>query len=136
MCALGTFTDPEVAHVGLTEVQAKERHGGRVQAATWPMDQTDRWLTEGDSPGFIKVVYLPNGKLLGVTVVASRAGEMVQEWTLALDQGLNLSHMAEPIPIYPTYSLASQQLASELRVDQLLGGLMGKILRKYTRVMG
>ena len=131
-----TFTDPEVAHVGLTEAQARDRHGDKVQAATWPLDQTDRWVTEGDSPGFLKVVHLPNGKLLGVTIVAARAGEMIQEWTLALDQGLKLSHMAESIHIYPTYSLASQQLASKLRVAQLLNGTMGKILRKYARMVG
>ena len=131
-----TFTDPEVAHVGLSEAQAKERHGGKVLSAAWPMDQTDRWLTEGDSPGFLKVVYLPNGKLLGVTVAASRAGEMIQEWVLALEQGLKLSQMAESIHVYPTYSMASQQLASELRVKQLLSGLMGKIVRKYARAMG
>ena len=131
-----TFTDPEVAHVGMTESQARERHGGKVLAATWPMHQTDRWLTEGDSPGFLKLVHLPNGKLLGVTVVASRAGEMVQEWALALDQGLKLSHMAESLHIYPTYSLASQQLASKLRVDQLLSGVVGKIVRKYAQMVG
>ena len=131
-----TFTDPEVAHVGLTEDQARERHGDKVQAAIWPMDQTDRWVTEGDSPGFLKVVHLPNGKLLGVTIVSARAGEMVQEWTLALDQGLKLSHMAESIHIYPTYAFASQQLASKLRVEQLLSGTLGKILRKYVRMMG
>jgi len=131
-----TFTDPEVAHVDMTEEQAKERHGDNVQAANWPMDQTDRWITEGDSPGFLKVVYLPNGKLLGATIVAARAGEMIQEWVLALDQGLKLAHMAESIHIYPTYSLASQQLASKLRVEQLLSGAMGKILRRYARRRG
>ena len=131
-----TFTDPEVAHVGLTEEQAKERPGDKVQAANWPMDQTDRWITEGDSPGFLKVVHLPNGKLLGVTIVAPRAGEMIQEWVLALDQGLKLVHMAESIHIYPTYSLASQQLASKLRVEQLLSGAMGKFVRKYARMVG
>lgn len=131
-----TFTDPEVAHVGLTESQARERHGGKVLAATWPMDRTDRWQTEGDSPGFLKLVYRPNGKLLGVTIVAARAGEMIQEWALALDQGLELSHMAESLHIYPTYSLASQQLASKLRVDQLLSGAMGNMVRKYAQMVG
>ncbi|PKB71171.1 MAG: hypothetical protein BZY87_06790 [SAR202 cluster bacterium Io17-Chloro-G6] len=131
-----TFTDPEVAHVGLSESQARERYGGKVEAAIWPMEQTDRWLTDGDSPGFLKVVYLPNGKLLGATVVAARAGEMVQEWVLALDQGLKLSHMAESIHVYPTYSLASQQLASKLRVEQLLSGTVGKFVRKYARMFG
>ena len=131
-----TFTDPEVAHAGLTESLARERHGDKVLAATWPMDQTDRWLTEGDSPGFLKLVYLPNGKLLGVTIVASRAGEMVQEWALALDRGLKLAHIAESLHIYPTLSLASQQLASKLRVDQLLSGTVGKMMRGYARMVG
>ena len=79
------------------------------------------------------MLHLPNGKLLGVTIVAARAGEMLQEWSLALDQGLKLSHMAESLHIYPTYSLASQQLASKLKVDQLLSGTMGKFVKKYAR---
>ena len=128
-----TFTDPEVAHVGLTEEQARAQHGGKVQATTWPMEQTDRWIAEGDSPGFLKVVHQPNGKILGATVVASRAGEVIQEWALALDQGLKLSHMAESMHIYPTYGMASQQLAVRLRLKQMLEGTMGKFLRKYAR---
>jgi pyruvate/2-oxoglutarate dehydrogenase complex dihydrolipoamide dehydrogenase (E3) component len=66
-----TFTDPEVAHVGLTESQAREKHGEKVELAVWPLEQVDRWITEGDSPGFLKVVHLPKGKLLGVTIVAA-----------------------------------------------------------------
>ncbi len=97
------------------------------------MEQVDRRITEGDSPGFLKVLHLPNGKLLGVTIVTARAGEMLQEWSLALDQGLKLSHMAESLHIYPTYSLASQQLASKLKIDQLLRGAMGKFVKKYAR---
>ena len=131
-----TFTDPEVAHVGLTEEQAKDRHGENVEASTWPMGQTDRWLIEGDSPGFLKVVHLPNGKLLGVTIVASRAGEMIQEWALALDQGLKLAHMAQSIHVYPTYAMASQQLASKLTVEQMLGSTVGRFLRKYAGKFG
>ncbi len=126
-----TFTDPEVAHVGLTEAQAREKYGDKACAATWPMDQVDRWITEGDSPGFLKVVHLQGGKLLGATIVAPRAGEMLHEWSLALDQGLKLSHMAESLHIYPTYSIATQQLASKLRVEHLLSGKIGKFLKKF-----
>ncbi|MBT99220.1 MAG: pyridine nucleotide-disulfide oxidoreductase [Dehalococcoidia bacterium] len=125
-----TFTEPEVAHVGLTESQAREKYDDKTQVATWQMGQVDRWITEGDSPGFLKVVHLRSGKLLGVTIVASRAGEMLHEWTLAMDQGLKLSHMAESIHIYPTYSLATQQLASKLKVDHLLSGKIGNFLKK------
>ena len=69
-----TFTDPEVAHVGLTESKARGRYEDKAEAAIWPMDQTDRWVAEGDTAGFLKVVHLSNGKLLGVTIVAPRAG--------------------------------------------------------------
>ncbi|MQF94391.1 MAG: NAD(P)/FAD-dependent oxidoreductase [SAR202 cluster bacterium] len=131
-----TFTDPEVAHVGLTESQAVQRYGTKAAEATWPLEQTDRWLTEEDSPGLLKIVHLPNGKLLGVTIVAARAGEMVQEWVLALDQGLKLSHIADSMHAYPTYSMAAQQVASKLVVDRLLGGAMGKLLRKWARRVG
>ena len=131
-----TFTEPEVAHVGLTESQAVQRYGTKAATATWPLEQTDRWLTEGDSPGLLKIVHLPNGKLLGVTIVAARAGEMVQEWVLALDQGLKLPHIAHSMHAYPTYSMAAQQVASKLVVDRLLGGAMGKLLRKWARRMG
>ena len=79
------------------------------------------------------MLHLPNGKLLGVTIVTARAGEMLQEWSLALDQGLKVSHMVESLHIYPTYSLASQQLTSKLKIDQLLRGAMGKFVKKYAR---
>ena len=79
----------------------------------------------------MKVVHLPNGKILGATIVASRAGEMIQEWALAIDNGLKLKHMAESLHVYPTYSIATQQLAWELRVDQVLGGMIGKIMRRF-----
>jgi len=69
-----TFTDPEVAHVGLTESKARGRYEDKVEAAIWPMGQTDRWVAEGDTAGFLKMVHLSNGKLLGVTIVAPRAG--------------------------------------------------------------
>ena len=61
---------------------------------------------------------------------------MIQEWTLALDRGLKLAHMTESIHIYQSYSLASQELESKLRVDQMLGGALGRLIRKYVRMVG
>ena len=65
--------------------------------------------------------------------MAALAGEMLQEWSLALDHGLKLFHMAETLHIYPTYSLALQQLPSKLKVDQPLSRAMGKVVMKYAR---
>jgi pyruvate/2-oxoglutarate dehydrogenase complex dihydrolipoamide dehydrogenase (E3) component len=128
-----TFTDPEVAHVGLTESQARERYGPKAVVSDLPMNRVDRAVIDGDAAGFIKLVHLPNGKLLGATVVAPRAGEMIHEWSLALDRGLKLPHLAESVHVYPTYSIATQQLAAQLTVDRMLAGTVGKVIRRLAR---
>ena len=129
-----TFTDPEIAHAGLTEAQARQRYGNRIEVATWPMDKVDRAITEGDEIGAIKVVCRPNGKLLGATMVNARAGEMIHQWILAIDQGLKLGDLADSLHIYPTYSMAGMQLASQERLSQLLAGTSGKIIRALSRL--
>lgn len=130
-----TFTDPEIAHAGLTEAQARERFRDRVEVCSWPMEQVDRALTEADTAGFIKLVYKRDGAILGVTIVSGRAGEMIHEWILALDQGLKISDVVKSIHIYPTYSIASQQITFHLWVTQLLAGASGKIIRGLARLM-
>ncbi len=131
-----TFTDPEVAHAGLTEVQARERFGQRVEVSHWPMRRVDRALTEGDESGFIKLIHQRDGTLLGVTIVNQRAGEMIHEWILALDQRMKIADLVNSLHIYPTYSMGSLQLASQLRLDQLLTGTSGKFIRAWSRVFG
>ena len=130
-----TFTDPAVARVGLTERQARERHGPRTQVSRFPMSQVDRAVVDGASDGFLKVIHLPGGKLLGATVAAPHAGEMIHEWTLALDQGLRLSHIAQTLHAYPTYSLVNQQLAARVTLGKMLTGHMGTVIRRLARGM-
>ena len=129
-----TFTDPEVSQVGLTEEQARERFGDEIRVCHWPMGEVDRAIAENDTSGFIKLVHRPNGGILGVTIVAGRAGEMIAEWSLAIDQGLKLRHLAESIHVYPTYSMATMQIAAKLRVDQVLSGNYGRLVRGLTRL--
>ena len=128
-----TFTDPEVAHVGLTESQARERYGSKTVVSSFPMSRVDRAVIEDESKGFIKMVQLSNGKLLGATVVAPRAGEMIQEWSLALDRGLKLHHLAQSVHVYPTYSIANQQIAVESTLERMLGGTAGRIAGRLAR---
>lgn len=129
-----TFTDPEVAHVGLTEAQAVEKHGPNMVVTNWPMNEVDRAVTEGDSAGFLKIVHRLNGKILGVTIVNSRAGEMVQEWVSAIAQGMKVGDLANSMHIYPTYSLATQQATLKVRLEGMLSGTSGKIVRGLTRL--
>jgi pyruvate/2-oxoglutarate dehydrogenase complex dihydrolipoamide dehydrogenase (E3) component len=124
-----TFTDPEVAHIGLTEAQAQEQFGDAVMTCDWPMSQVDRARTEGDTTGFIKLVHKRDGTLLGATIVASRAGEMIHEWIVALHEGIKVGDLSNAIHVYPTYSVAGQQAAAAIRIERLLSGTSGRVLR-------
>ena len=128
-----TFTDPEAAQAGLTESEARERHGDGVVVSRWPLADVDRALTDGETGGFVKAVHTPKGRILGATIVAPRAGEMVHEWTLSIDHGIKLGDLARSIHVYPTYSMASQHLALQSYSERLLTGRMGALLRRLAR---
>jgi len=130
-----TFTDPEVAHVGLTEEEARKRFGDAVMTCEWPMERVDRARAEGRKMGFIKLVHKQDGTLLGVTIVAAVAGEMIHEWIVALERGLKVGDLANIIHVYPTYSTASMQVAADIRVTKLLSGTSGRIVRGLFRLM-
>ncbi len=130
-----TFTDPEVARIGMTESQAREQLGDAVGICDWPMERVDRARAEGDTAGFMKLVQRNDGTLLGATIVAGRAGEMIHEWVLALDRGLKVSDFGDVIHVYPTYSTAIMQAAAHIRVEQLLAGASGRIIRRLARLM-
>jgi pyruvate/2-oxoglutarate dehydrogenase complex dihydrolipoamide dehydrogenase (E3) component len=124
-----TYTDPEVAHIGMTEEQARARFGSQVMIRRWEMSHTDRSICEGDSDGFVKLIASENGRLLGATVVHARAGETIAEFVLAIKHHMKVSDLAGAMHPYPTYSTAVQQLASQMTVEGLLSGTSGKVIR-------
>jgi pyruvate/2-oxoglutarate dehydrogenase complex dihydrolipoamide dehydrogenase (E3) component len=130
-----TFTDPEVAHIGLTETQAREKFGDAVMTCDWPMARVDRARTDGDTAGFIKLVHKKDGSLLGATIVASRAGEMIHEWIVALHEDIKVGDLASAIHVYPSYSVAGQQAAAAIRIDRLLSGTSGRVVRGLAHLM-
>lgn len=130
-----TFTDPEVAQVGLTEEQARGKFGGAIKVRILEMKQTDRAICEGDEDGFIKVIERENGTLLGATVVAARAGEMIMEFALALKHGWKAADLASVIHPYPTYSIAIQQLTADIAIENLLSGMSGRFLRGVSKLI-
>ncbi|MEA3440522.1 MAG: FAD-dependent oxidoreductase [Chloroflexota bacterium] len=130
-----TFTDPEVAQAGLTEAQARDQFSDDVEICQWQMEKVDRARTEGDEGGFMKLVYKKDGTLLGVTIVAGRAGEMIHEWIVALESGMKAGDLSNALHIYPTYATASMQAAAAIRVDQLLNGMSGRIIHSLARVL-
>jgi pyruvate/2-oxoglutarate dehydrogenase complex dihydrolipoamide dehydrogenase (E3) component len=124
-----TFTDPEVAHVGLTEVEAREKHGDKVRVALRSMDRVDRAVADNAQEGFIKLVHTQKGKVLGATVVAERAGEVITEYTFAVEKGLKLMDLANLIHVYPTYSFAAMHLAADVATDNVMDSFAGSVLR-------
>ncbi len=105
-----TYTDPEVAHVGMYEREAEER-GIAVETLVKPMSEVDRALTEAEEEGFIKIhVKKGTDKIVGATIVARHAGDMISEITLAMVAGVGLGSIANVIHPYPTQAEAIRQL--------------------------
>jgi pyruvate/2-oxoglutarate dehydrogenase complex dihydrolipoamide dehydrogenase (E3) component len=105
-----TFTDPELAQVGLSEDAAKKRYG-RVRVFRWPYHENDRAHTERATEGLVKVVTDAKGRILGANVVGQQAGEVIQMWSLAVSQGLDIKAMTQWISPYPTYSEVNRRVA-------------------------
>lgn len=105
-----TFTDPELAHVGLTEDMARQRHG-RVRIYRWPYRENDRAQAERATVGSIKVVTDGRGRIRGASIVGEQAGELIQMWALAVSQGLDIKAMTQWISPYPTLSELNKRAA-------------------------
>jgi pyruvate/2-oxoglutarate dehydrogenase complex dihydrolipoamide dehydrogenase (E3) component len=105
-----TFTDPELAHAGLTEAQARERHK-KIAVLRWPFHENDRAQAERDTHGHIKVIATPRGKILGATIVGAEAGEMITAWALAVAQGMNIRSVAGVVVPYPVRAEVGKRAA-------------------------
>jgi len=105
-----TFTDPELAQVGLSEAQAKVR-GYAIRILRWPLHENDRAQAERTTAGHIKVVTDHRGNILGATIVGAAAGELITTWTLAISQRLNLRAFAGIVVPYPTLAEIGKRAA-------------------------
>ena len=106
-----TFTEPELAQVGLTEAEAKKRHGSHaVTVSRFDYDENDRAIAEGKTTGFIKVMVV-KGKPVGATIVGAQAGELIGVWGLAIANGLKMSAVAAMVAPYPTLGEINKRAA-------------------------
>ena len=128
-----TFTEPEVAHVGLTEVEARSQYGANVHVGTQPFTGVDRAVTDGATSGFLKLVSTARGQLLGAQIVGPRAGDNINELALALAQRLTLTQIAAATHVYPTLALAIQQAAGAFAMERTSRSAVLKLLRRLTR---
>ena len=119
-----TFTDPEVARVGLNEQEAKAQHIA-YDVVRYGLDDLDRAITDSEAYGFVKVLTVPNkDKILGVTIVGEHAGELIAEFVLAMKHNLGLNKILGTIHIYPTMAEANKYVAGAWKRQNSPQGLL------------
>jgi len=127
-----TFTDPELAHAGLTEEQAREKYGEKVRVYRWDHKDVDRAKTDLAQNGLTKIVCDRKGKILGIHILGHGAAELMHEAQLAKSLGLPFSKIASVIHAYPSYSDAVRQPAKRCYVDILQNSFLVKLARIIT----
>jgi pyruvate/2-oxoglutarate dehydrogenase complex dihydrolipoamide dehydrogenase (E3) component len=119
-----TFTDPEVAHVGLNEQEAKE-NGVAYDVTKWGIDDLDRAIADGEAHGFVKVLTAPGSdRILGATIVGYHAAELVGEFVLAMTHGMGLKKIGATTHIYPTLLEANRFTANAWRSARIPAHLL------------
>lgn len=116
-----TYTDPELAVVGLGEKAARAQYGDKIEVIHQSFDDDDRALAEGDTRGAAKLI-LHRGRILGVGIAGAHAGDLLQPWTLAMTAGVKLRSIASMIAPYPTRGEINKKLASSHFTPLLFSG--------------
>ncbi|HEY6259513.1 MAG TPA: FAD-dependent oxidoreductase [Xanthobacteraceae bacterium] len=127
-----TFTDPELARVGLTEAVARRRDH-KIRVLRWPYRENDRAHAEGEVRGHIKVVTNAGGRILGVTIVGAGAGEMIPTWTLAIAKGADIGLIAGIVVPYPTLAEIGKYAATTYFMSGLTSSWVRRIIALLRR---
>lgn len=129
-----TFTDPELARVGLSASQAEEQKIDH-EVISFPFSDIDRAHTDNHRSGLIKVIVDKKGKIMGAAIVGKRAGELIHEYTLAMKQHLKLGQLSSMIHIYPTLSQINRRVA-DTYLKKKLTPTTKKIMKFLFRLRG
>ena len=105
-----TYTDPELAQVGLTEAEATDKHGDALEVVRFPYDENDRAIAEGKTTGLIKVMVL-KGRPVGASIAGAHAGELIGVWALAIANKMSMSAVAAMVAPYPTLGEINKRAA-------------------------
>jgi pyruvate/2-oxoglutarate dehydrogenase complex dihydrolipoamide dehydrogenase (E3) component len=122
-----TYTDPELAQIGLTEAEARKRYR-RIRIYRWPYADNDRAQCERETEGFIKVITRPDGTILGCTIVGAEAGELLQLWVVAMAKDIKLGDITSFVLPYPTLSELSKRVAYTYYLPTLTRGWLRSII--------
>ncbi|MEO1532218.1 MAG: FAD-dependent oxidoreductase [Pseudomonadota bacterium] len=131
-----TFTDPELAQVGLTEAQAKERHGDKVEVSRFEFAGNDRAIADGTTAGLIKVMTGRKGKILGASIVGPAAGEIIHPWALAIANGQKIGAVAGMVAPYPTLGEVTKRAAGAYYAPRLFESAFVKRMVRLLAKLG
>jgi len=128
-----TFTDPELAHVGLTEAEARDA-GHKINVLRWSVHENDRAQAERAGDGLVKASVTPRGRILGATILARGAGELIQPWILARHAGVKIGDLAQMIAPYPTLGEVTKRAAGSFYTPKLFSERTRKIVRLLAKL--
>ncbi|NMM45770.1 FAD-dependent oxidoreductase [Rhodospirillaceae bacterium KN72] len=129
-----TYTDPELAQVGMTEAEAAKRYGpGKFQILRWGFAENDRARADRQIDGFVKVILDGKGRTVGATLVGAHAGELLLPWSQAVQEGRKMSALAGLIAPYPTYSEITKRVAGSAFIPKLFSERTRKLVRFLLR---
>jgi pyruvate/2-oxoglutarate dehydrogenase complex dihydrolipoamide dehydrogenase (E3) component len=128
-----TFTDPELAQVGLSEAEARRRKY-KFQVLRWPYHENDRAQAERATRGHIKVITTRRGRILGATIVGRNAGELIATWALAVGQRLNIRAIATTVLPYPTLGEIGKRATITFYTASLTSPMVRRIIAWLRRL--
>jgi len=124
-----TYSDPEMAQIGLTEAMAKEQYGNDCDVRTWEFSENDRAIAEGTTSGKLKVIINKKGRILGASMVGKNAGDLIQIWAYAIANKQKIKSFTNYISPYPTRGEASKRVASSFFTDKLFSSGSKRLIR-------
>jgi pyruvate/2-oxoglutarate dehydrogenase complex dihydrolipoamide dehydrogenase (E3) component len=128
-----TYTDPELAQVGLTEAEARRRRHA-IRVLRWPFDENDRAQAERETKGYIKVITTKRGRILGTTIVGAGAGELIATWALAIAQRLNIRVFIGTVLPYPTLAEIGKRAGLTYFTASLTSPMLRRIIGLLRRL--
>ena len=129
------YSDPELAQIGLTPKDAKEKYQDEVDTYKFEYKNSDRGYTDVDKVGVIKVSVLKNGKIVGASILGSRAGELIHQLQLAKTFNITFDKLSKMVYLYPTYSDIIKQPSKQFYINKLLNNKFLKLLKKIKSIV-
>ena len=128
-----TYTDPELAQVGLSEAQARDAYGDRVRVVSMPLEGNDRFRAERETEGLLKVM-VHRGRVVGASMVGAHAGELIHPWCLMATHRMKIGQMTSAILPYPTRAEINKQIAGSYFTPTLFGKRTRRLVGFLTRL--